>query len=170
MIDIEYRIGGENDEALPPGEVGELLLKGPNVMLGYYGREEETAETLRNGWLHTGDLAKKDEDGYVYIVDRKKDMAIVSGLNVYPREVEEVLYKHPKVKDAAVIGVPDDLRGEKIVAYIVLKEGEEIHSREILRWMKERLAVSKIPRKIEFRDDLPRNNTGKIMKRMLREE
>jgi long-chain acyl-CoA synthetase len=170
MIDIEYRIGGENDEDLPPDEVGELLLKGPNVMLGYYGREEETAETLRNGWLHTGDLAQKDEDGYVYIVDRKKDMAIVSGLNVYPREVEEVLYKHPKVKDAAVIGVPDDLRGEKIVAYIVLKEGEDIHSREILRWMKERLAVYKIPRKIEFRDDLPRNNTGKIMKRMLREE
>jgi long-chain acyl-CoA synthetase len=96
-------------------------------------------------------------------------MAIVSGLNVYPREIEEVLYKHPKVKDAAVIGVPDDLRGEKIVAYIVLKEGEEAHSREILRWMKERLAVYKVPRHIEFRDDLPRNNTGKIMKRMLRE-
>jgi long-chain acyl-CoA synthetase len=170
MTGIEYRIGGENDEDLPPGEVGELLLKGPNIMLGYYGRETETAETLRNGWLHTGDLAKKDEDGYVYIVDRKKDMVIVSGLNVYPREVEEALYKHPKVRDAAVIGAPDDLRGEKVIAYIVPKEGEEIHSKEILRWLKERLAAYKIPRHIEFREDLPRNSTGKIMKRMLREE
>jgi long-chain acyl-CoA synthetase len=169
MIDIEYRIGDENGDELPAGEVGELLLKGPNIMLGYYGREAETAETLRGGWLHTGDLAKKDEDGYVYIVDRKKDMVIVSGLNVYPREIEEALYKHPKVRDAAVIGVPDGLRGEKVVAYIVLKDGEEAHSKEILRWLKERLAAYKIPRHIEFREDLPRNSTGKIMKRMLRE-
>ncbi|MDR2163523.1 MAG: long-chain fatty acid--CoA ligase [Clostridiales Family XIII bacterium] len=170
MTGIDYRIGDENDEDMPPGEVGELLLKGPNIMLGYYGREAETAETLRNGWLHTGDLAKKDEDGYVYIVDRKKDMIIVSGLNVYPREVEEALYKHPKIKDAAVIGVQDGLRGEKVMAYIVPKEGEEVHSKEILRWLKERLAAYKIPRHIEFKEDLPRNSTGKIMKRMLREE
>jgi long-chain acyl-CoA synthetase len=170
LADIEYRIGGENDEDLPPEEVGELLLKGPNVMLGYFGRAEETTETLKNGWLHTGDLAKKDEDGYVYIVDRKKDMVIVAGLNVYPREIEEALYKHPKIKDAAVIGVSDDLRGEMVVAYIVLKEGEEAHHKEILRWMKERLAAYKIPRRIEIREDLPRNSTGKILKRMLREQ
>ncbi|MDR3364151.1 MAG: long-chain fatty acid--CoA ligase [Clostridiales Family XIII bacterium] len=168
LENIEYRIGGENDEALPPEEVGELLVKGPNVMLGYFGREAETAETFRNGWLHTGDLAKRDEDGYVYIVDRKKDMVIVAGLNVYPREVEEALYKHPKIKDAAVIGEPDALRGEAVVAYIVLKDGEEAHHKEILRWLKERLAAYKIPRRIEIREDLPRNSTGKILKRMLR--
>ena len=168
--EVEVRIGGENDEELPVGEVGELLLRGPNVMKGYYKRPEETAETLKGGWLHTGDLAKIDEDGYVFIVDRKKDMIIVAGLNVYPREVEEVLYSHPKIRDAAVIGKEDKLRGESVVAYIVLKEGETAHHKEILRWMKERLAVYKIPRQLVFVDELPRNSSGKILKRVLREE
>ncbi|MDR0852433.1 MAG: long-chain fatty acid--CoA ligase [Clostridiales Family XIII bacterium] len=171
LPEIEFRIGGENDEDLPVGAVGELLLRGPNIMQGYYNNPEETAETLRNGWLHTGDLAQKDEEDYIYIVDRKKDMVIVSGLNVYPREVEEALYKHPQIKDVAVIGVSDKLRGEIVVAYIVLKEGEEQpHHKEILRWLKEYLAVYKIPRRIEIVDDLPRNSTGKIMKRILKEQ
>ncbi|MDR3294743.1 MAG: long-chain fatty acid--CoA ligase [Clostridiales Family XIII bacterium] len=166
---MECRIGGEDDEELPMGEVGELLMKGPNIMAGYYKQPEETAATLRNGWLHTGDLAKKDEDGYIYIVDRKKDMIVVSGLNVYPREVEEVLYKYPSVKEAAVVGAPDKLRGEAVVAYVVLKEGETAHSKEILRYLKSKLAAYKLPRRIEVVDSLPKNSTGKILKRMLRE-
>ena len=165
--EVEFIIGGENDEELPVGEVGELLLRGPNVMKGYYNRPEETAETFRKGWLHTGDLAKMDEDRYVYIVGRKKELIIVAGLNVYPGEVEEVLYEHPKVRDAAVVGEEDALRGESVVAYIVLKEGETAHSKEILRWMKERLALYKIPRRIEFIKEMPRNSLGKILKREL---
>ena len=167
---VEVMIVDENDKELPVGEVGELLIRGPNVMKGYYKRPEETAETLRNGWLHTGDLAKIDEDGYVYIVDRKKDMVIVSGLNVYPREVEEALYQFPKIRDAAVIGEEDKLRGEAVVAYIVLKEGETAREVEILRWLKERLASYKIPRRLVFVDELPRTSSGKILKRMLREK
>jgi long-chain acyl-CoA synthetase len=167
--EVEVMIVDENDKELPVGEVGELLIRGPNVMKGYYKRPEETAETLRNGWLHTGDLAKMDEDKYVYIVDRKKDMIIVAGLNVYPREVEEVLYQHPKIRDAAVIGEEDKLRGEAVVAYIVLKEGETALEVEILRWLKERLAVYKLPRRLIFENELPRTSSGKILKRMLRE-
>jgi len=145
-------------------------VRGENVMKGYYKRPEETAETLRNGWLHTGDLAKMDEDGYFFIVDRKKDIVVVAGLNVYPREVEEALYGHPQIRDAAVIGVPDPLRGETLVAYVVAKEGETPEPKEILAWLKERLAAYKIPRRIELREELPRNSSGKILKRMLREE
>jgi len=168
--EITVRVGGENDEELPPGEVGELLVRGENVMLGYYKRPEETAETLRNGWLHTGDLAKKDEDGYFFIVDRIKDIVVVAGLNVYPREVEEVLYQYPAIKDAAVIGEPDDLRGETLVAYVVLKEDAgEVQSSEISEWLKERLAAYKIPRRIYFKEELPRNSSGKILKRVLKE-
>jgi len=170
IAEVEAIIGGENDEELPIGEVGELLLRGPNVMKGYYKKPEETEAALRNGWLHTGDLAKMDEDRYIFIVDRKKDMIIVAGLNVYPREIEEVLYEHPKVRDAAVIGVADKLRGESAIAYIVLKEGESAYHKEILRWLKERLAVYKIPRRLEFIDELPRNSSGKVLKRMLRKE
>jgi long-chain acyl-CoA synthetase len=168
--EVEVMIVDENDKELPLGEVGELIIRGPNVMKGYYKRPEETAETLRNGWLHTGDLAKMDEDRYVYIVDRKKDMIIVAGLNVYPREVEEVLYQHPKIRDAAVIGEEDKLRGEAVIAYISLKEGETAREVEILRWLKERLASYKIPRRLVFIDELPRTSSGKILKRMLREK
>jgi len=168
--EITVRVGGANDEELPIGEVGELLVRGENVMHGYYNRPEETAETLRNGWLHTGDLAKKDEDGYFFIVDRIKDIVVVAGLNVYPREVEEALYQHPAVKDAAVIGEQDKLRGEILVAHIVLKEGAEgTRSDEITAWLKERLAAYKIPRRIEFREELPRNSSGKVLKRMLKD-
>ena len=166
---ITVRVGGENDEELPVGEVGELLIRGENVMPGYYKRPEETEETLRNGWLHTGDLAKMDEDGYFFIVDRLKDIVVVAGLNVYPREVEEALYQHPAIKDAAVVGELDKLRGEVLVAHVVLKESVDAGSNEIIAWLKERLAAYKIPRRIEFRDELPRNSSGKILKRMLRD-
>ena len=168
--EVEVMIADENDNELPVGEVGELLIRGANVMKGYYKRPQETAETLRNGWLHTGDLAKMDEDRYVYIVDRKKDIIIVAGLNVYPREVEEVLYQHPKIRDAAVIGEEDEYRGEAVVAYIVLKEGETVRHRDILRWMKERLALYKIPRRLVLVNELPRTSSGKILKRVLREK
>jgi len=168
IAEVEAMIAGENDVELPIGEVGELLLRGPNVMQGYYKRPEDTAEALRGGWLHTGDLAKMDEDRYIYIVDRKKDMIIVAGLNVYPREVEEALFNHPKVRDAAVVGEQDALRGESVVAYVVLKEGETAHHKEILRWLRERLATYKIPRRLEFVDELPRNSSGKIQKNKLR--
>ena len=168
---VECRIVDENDNDLPVGEVGELLFRGLNMMKGYYNRPRETAETLRGGWMHTGDLAKRDEDDYYYIVDRKKDMIIVSGLNIYPREVEEVLYSHPRIKDAAVIGVPDDLRGEAVLAYIVLKDPENpFYHKELLRWMRESLAAYKLPRRIIVLDDLPRNSTGKILKRVLKEQ
>ena len=170
LPNIECRIFDGNDNELPVEEVGELVVRGENVMLGYYNQIEETEKTLRNGWLHTGDLAKKDEDGYIYIVDRKKDMIIVSGLNVYPREVEEVIYQFPKVKEAAVIGVADKLRGEFVKAYVVLKEGEECHSKELLRFMGEKLAAYKLPRYIEFVPNLPKNASGKILKRMLKEQ
>ena len=168
---VECRIVDENDGDLPIGEVGELLFRGPNMMKGYYNRPEETAETLRGGWMHTGDLAKRDEDDYYYIVDRKKDMIIVSGLNIYPREVEEALYKHPRVKDAAVVGMPDSLRGEAVLAYIVLKDPENpFYHKELLRWLSESLAAYKLPRRIVVLDDLPRNSTGKILKRVLKEQ
>lgn len=166
---VECRIVDENDMELPAGEVGELAVRGKNVMLGYYNQPEESEKTLKNGWLHTGDLAKKDEDGYIYIVDRKKDIVIVAGLNVYPREVEEVIYQYPKVKEAAVIGMNDRLRGEYVKAFIVLKEGEECHSKELLRFMREKLAAYKLPRTIEFVSSLPKNSTGKILKRALKE-
>lgn len=170
LPDVECRIVDEEDRELPAGEVGELVVKGENVMLGYYNQLDETVRTLRGGWLHTGDLAKKDEDGYLYIVDRKKDMVIVAGLNVYPREVEEVIYQFPKVKEAAVIGVNDKLRGETVKAYVVLKEGETCHSKDLLRFMREKLAQYKLPRHIEFVDSLPKNSTGKILKRVLKEQ
>jgi long-chain acyl-CoA synthetase len=171
ITDVACRIVDENGNDVPVGEVGELIARGPNIMKGYYNRPEETEIALHGGWLHTGDLAKKDEDDYYYIVDRIKDMAIVSGLNVYPREIEEVLYKHPEIRDAAVIGVPDKLRGEVTIAYIVLKDpSKTVHHKEILRYLREYLATYKIPRRIVVIDDLPRNSTGKILKRMLKEQ
>jgi len=157
---------------LPPGEVGELVLKGPNVMLGYWNRPEETAQTLKDGWLFTGDVARMDEEGYFYIVDRKKDMIIAGGFNIYPREVEEVLYQHPAVKEAAVVGVPDAYRGETVKAFIVLKEGYEgeVGEDELKAFAKERLAAYKMPKLWEFRKELPKTAVGKILRRLLRKE
>jgi long-chain acyl-CoA synthetase len=157
---------------LKTGEVGELVIKGPQVMQGYWNQPDETKIALRNGWLYTGDIAKMDEDGYFYIVDRKKDMIDVSGLKVWPREVEEVLYEHPAVKEAAVLGVPDTYRGETVKAYVILKPGYEgkVTEEEIIKFCKEKIASYKAPRSVEFRTSLPMTLVGKILRRTLREE
>ncbi|MDD4238369.1 MAG: long-chain fatty acid--CoA ligase [Desulfotomaculaceae bacterium] len=151
------------------GEIGELIVKGPIVMLEYYGLPGETEEALRDGWLYTGDLAYKDEDGYIFIVDRKKDLVIVSGLNVYPREVEEIIYQHPAVQEAAVIGVPDKKRGETVRAFIVPKEGLQLNKKELLSFLKKNLASYKLPRGIIEVDAMPKTSTGKISKKDLRQ-
>jgi long-chain acyl-CoA synthetase len=162
----------DDGNVLPPGEIGELVIYGPQVMKGYWKMPEETAKTLVNGWLLTGDLAKMDEDGYFYIVDRKKDMIKASGYNIYPREVEEVLYEHPAVLEAAVVGVPDPYRGETVKAFIVLRPEfkEKVSAEEIIKFCRERLAPYKVPRIVEFRDELPKSAIGKILRRVLREE
>ncbi len=170
MPGVEMRIFDDNDNELPIGEVGEIVVRGENVMIGYRNQPAETAEAMRSGWYHTGDLGKVDVDGYFYIVDRKKDMIIVGGLNVYPREIEEVLYTHPAVQDAAVVGVPDRKRGEEPVAIVALKEGAEATGHDLIRYCRERLANYKVPRRVEFRESLPRSGTGKVVKRLLRKE
>lgn len=165
IVDLET-----GEKALATDEIGELVIKGPEVMKGYWELPEETKKTVRNGWLHTGDIAKVDKDGYFFIVDRKKEMIICSGFNVYPRDVEEVLYRHPKVKEAAVIGVPSEYRGETVKAFIVPKEGETATEEEIKNYCKENLAGYKVPEFVEFRDSLPKSMIGKVLKRVLVEE
>lgn len=160
----------ETGEELAPEQIGELQIKGPQVMKGYWNRPEETEQVLQDGWLSTGDIAKMDEDGYFYIIDRKKDLIIASGFNIYPREVEEVLYEHPGIQEAAVIGVPDEYRGETVKAYIVLKEGITLTEKEIEQFCRERLASYKVPRLYEFRTSLPKSTIGKVLKRVLKEE
>jgi long-chain acyl-CoA synthetase len=167
---VEMRIFDDQDRELPVGEVGEIVVRGDNVMLGYHNQPEATAEAMRNGWYHTGDLGKVDEDGYFSIVDRKKDMLIVGGINVYPREIEELLYTHPAIADAAVVGAPDPLRGDEVVAVITLKPGAELTQREVREFCRASLANYKVPRRVIFRDELPRSSTGKVLKRMLRKE
>ncbi|MBU4128487.1 long-chain fatty acid--CoA ligase [bacterium] len=166
---VDVDIVDNNGHSLKKGEVGELIVRGPNVMRGYYNLPRETEETLKRGWLYTGDLAKMDEESYVYIVDRKKDMINVRGLNVYPREVEEVLYSHPAIAEAAVIGVKDKVKGEVPEAFLALKEGRKLSKKEIIKYCQERLASYKVPHKIEFRKELPKTSTGKILKRALKE-
>ncbi len=163
------RLDAENTD-VPVGETGELLVKGPQVMKGYWNKPEETAKTLTDGWLHTGDIAKMDEEGYFYIVDRKKDMIISGGYNVYPRDIEEVFYEHSKILEASAIGIPHPTRGEAIKVFAVLKEGESATQEELIEYCKERLANYKLPTDIEFRDELPKSNVGKILKKDLREE
>jgi long-chain acyl-CoA synthetase len=162
---VEMRVVDENDEPVAQGEVGEIVIRGHNIMKGYWQRPEATAEAMRGGWFHSGDMARVDEDGYFYIVDRKKDLIIRGGYNVYPREVEEVLYEHPKIREAAVVGVPHDEWGEEIGAAIVLHEGEELSAGEVSAYVKERIAAYKYPRVVWFIDDLPKGPTGKILKR-----
>ncbi|KPD01356.1 Long-chain-fatty-acid--CoA ligase [Geobacillus sp. BCO2] len=157
-------------QELPPGEVGELIIRGPQVMKGYWNMPEETAAALRDGWLYTGDLASIDEEGYVTIVDRKKDLIIAGGYNIYPREIEEVLYEHPAVREAVAVGVPDPYRGETVKAIIVLKDGMQANEEEILAHCRKNLAAYKVPRIVEFRAELPKTNVGKILRRALREE
>ncbi|NLO89379.1 MAG: long-chain fatty acid--CoA ligase [Clostridia bacterium] len=167
--DVEVIIGDEKGNEVPRGEIGEILVKGGNVMVGYYNDEEATREAFVNGWLRTGDMAMADEDGYIYIVDRKKDLIIMGGFNVYPREIEELLLAHPKVAEAAVVGVNDPLRGEVPKAFIAPVEGEKLTDKEIQAFLKGKLAHYKMPRVIEFVDSLPKNAAGKVMKKLLRE-
>jgi long-chain acyl-CoA synthetase len=160
----------ETGAALDVGQDGELAIKGPQVMLGYWGRPEETRETIKDGWLHTGDIAKKDADGFVYIVDRKKDMISASGLKVLPREVEEVLFLHPKVEEAVVAGVPDPYRGETVKAFVVPKAGASPTVEELTAFCKIHLASFKVPTQIEFRTELPKSMVGKVLRRVLVDE
>jgi len=155
---------------VPRGEPGELCIKGPLVMKGYWENPDKTAETLIDGWLHTGDIAKMDEDGYFFIVDRKKDMIIAGGYNIYPRDIDEVLYQHPKVLDAVSVGIPHEYRGETVKAYIVLRPGETATAEEIIDFCKEKLAIYKVPKIVEFRDELPKSAVGKILRKILRDE
>jgi long-chain acyl-CoA synthetase len=165
VVDVE-----SGTRELPAGEAGELIVKGPQVMKGYWRRPEESAAALRDGWLHTGDIATVDDDGYFAIVDRKKDMIKTKGENVYPREVEEVLFRHPKIKDAVVVGVPEEFMGEMIKAYVVLKDGETATENEIIEYCGRDLAKFKIPKAVEFRPELPRTMVGKVLRRVLLDE
>jgi long-chain acyl-CoA synthetase len=160
--------GGDQD--VPIGEEGEIIVRGPQVMKGYWNMPDETARALRDGWLYTGDIAKMDEEGYFYIVDRKKDMVIAGGYNIYPREIEEVLYQHPKVMDAVIIGIPDPYRGETVKAFVVAKPGVELTEKEILDFCKTRLAAYKMPKVVELRESLPKTMVGKVLRRELRAE
>jgi long-chain acyl-CoA synthetase len=164
---MDQETGGRE---LPAGEVGELVLKGPQVMQGYWQKDAETALALRDGWLYTGDLARMEADGYFYIVERKKDMIISGGYNIYPREVEEVLYQHPGVKEAVALGWPDAYRGEVVKVVIVLQDGLQLPPEEIQTFCQSQLAVYKVPKIIEFRRELPKSQVGKVLRRVLREE
>jgi len=170
LKDIEVAIVSKDGNLLGPEEVGELLVNGPNVMKGYFKLPQATKETLKDKWLWTGDMAKMDKDGYIYIVDRKKDMVNVRGLNVYPKEIEELLYRHPKISEAAVIGVADKHKGEVPKAFIALKDGQTVTEQEIIHFCRKRMASFKVPKYVEFRKNLPKNATGKILKTALREE
>ncbi len=158
------------EEVLQPGETGELCIKGPQIMKGYWKMPEETARTVRDGWLYTGDIARMDEDGYFYIQDIKKDMIIAGGFNIYPKDIDQILLEHPKVAEAIAVGIPDKFRGELVKAFVVLKSGETATEEEILEFCRRNLAQYKIPRQIEFRDSLPKTTSGKILRRLLRQE
>jgi len=162
---VEMQVVDEDDNPVPQGEVGEIVIRGHNIMKGYWQRPDATAEAMRNGWFHSGDMARVDEEGYFYIVDRKKDLIIRGGYNVYPREVEEVLYEHPKIREAAVLGIPHDEWGEEIGACVVVHDGEELAEAEVSEYVKERIAAYKYPRVVWFIDELPKGPTGKILKR-----
>jgi long-chain acyl-CoA synthetase len=168
--DTDARIVDDTGErALPPGDVGELTIRGPQVMQGYWHQPEETALALRGGWLFTGDMAKMDEDGFFYIVDRKKDLIITGGLNVYPREVDEILYAHPAVLEAAAVGIPDPYKGEVVKAFVVLRDGQHATADDLIAHCKRQLAPHKVPRAVEFRRELPKSLVGKILRRKLME-
>ena len=162
---VEMKVVDDDGAEVPQGEVGEIVIRGHNVMKGYWQRPQETAETIVDGWLHTGDMARVDEDGYFFIVDRKKELIIRGGYNVYPREVEEVLYEHPGVREAAVLGVPSDEYGEEVAAAVSLAAGATVTADELRDYVRERVAAYKYPRRVWFVDDLPKGPTGKILKR-----
>ena len=160
----------EGNEEVPQGEPGEIVMKGPLIMKGYWNNQQETAGQIRDGWLYTGDIAVRDEDGYIFIVDRKKDMVIAGGFNIYPREIDEVLFKHPKVQEAVAVGITDPYRGETINACVVLKPGVTATEEEIITFCREKLAAYKVPRRVEFRDSLPKSVIGKVLRKILRAE
>ena len=170
IVDVET-----GTQELPVGDIGEIIIKGPQVMKGYWNLPTETANALRvgpdgqPGWFYSGDIGYMDEEGYFHMADRKKDMIIAGGYNIYPADVEAVLFEHPKIKEAAVIGVPDERRGETVKAFVVLKEGETATAEEIIAFCRERMAAYRAPRIIEFRDDLPKSMIGKVLRRELRE-
>jgi long-chain acyl-CoA synthetase len=168
MPEVEVRIVDDHDLNVPAGTVGELLVKGPNVSSGYYKLPAETAKTFKNGWLHTGDMASMDEDGYLYLVERKKDLIIRGGFNIYPRDIEEILYQHPAVQDAAAIGVPDPVMGEEVKCYLVLKDGAAVAPEEILFYCQDKMSEHKRPKYIEVVKAIPRNPMGKILRKELR--
>ncbi len=165
LVDVEK---GETD--VPDGQPGEIIMKGPTIMQGYWNNPSETAGQLKDGWLYTGDIATRDEDGYIFIVDRKKDMIIAGGFNIYPRDIDEVLFQHPKVAEAVAIGVNDKYRGETVKAFVVLKEDESCTTEEIIAFCKEKLAPYKVPKLVEFRDSIPKSAIGKILRKVLRDE
>ena len=165
LVDIET-----GTEEVPQGQPGEIIMKGPVIMQGYWNNPEETAGQLRDGWLFTGDIAVRDEDGYMFIVDRKKDMIIAGGFNIYPREIDEVLFEHPKVAEAVALGVKDKYRGETVKAFVVLKPGEVCTEAELITFCKEKLAPYKVPKIVEFRDAIPKSAVGKILRKVLRDE
>ncbi|MGH2949180.1 MAG: long-chain-fatty-acid--CoA ligase [Solirubrobacteraceae bacterium] len=165
---VEMRVVDDDDRPLPPGEVGEIVIRGHNVMKAYWEQPEATSHTMRGGWLHTGDLARVDEDGYFFIVDRKKDLIIRGGLNVYPREVEEILHEHPAVREAAVIAVPHELLGQDVGAAVVLRRGAEADARALRSYVREQIAAYKYPRHVWFVDELPKGPTEKVLKREIR--
>ena len=167
---VDVRVVGKDGKPLPPGpgNVGEIVIRGHNVMKGYYGNPEATEEAFAEGWFHTGDLAYSDDDGYLFIVDRKKDLIIRGGYNVYPREIEEVLFAHPAVAEAAVVGKPDERLGEEVAAFVVPKPGATVTPGEVAAYCKERMAAYKYPRDVQIVDDLPKGSTGKVLKNELR--
>jgi long-chain acyl-CoA synthetase len=165
IMDIET---GERE--CPVSEVGELAVKGPQIMQGYWNNKDLTSASLRNGWFYTGDLARVDQEGFFYIVDRKDDLILSSGFNVYPSQIEEVLEKHPKIKEAAVIGVPDRIKGQAIQAVIVLREGMQGDKEEFLKYCKENMPEYRMPKAILLRDAIPRNPAGKILRRVLKRD
>jgi long-chain acyl-CoA synthetase len=168
--DVEVKVFDDNDKELPPGKMGEIVVRGEVVMKGYWRNPQATADTLRGGWLHTGDLGIMDERGYVYILDRAKDMIISGGENIYSREIEDVILCHPAVHEVAVIGVPDETWGEAIKAIVALKEGQQATKEDIINFCKEHLASFKKPKSVEFIDAIPKNPYGKVLKRELREK
>jgi len=172
--DVDMKIvsleDGKPRRDLPPGELGEIILRSPTLMLGYYKNEEDTRNTIIDGWLYTGDIGYMDEDGYFYITDRKKDLIIVGGFNVFPREIDELLYQHPKIKEGICVGVPDTYKGERIKVFVVLKDGETATAEEIIMYFRGRLTPYKVPSEVEFRQELPKSMIGKILRRALREE
>ncbi|MEE9911024.1 MAG: long-chain fatty acid--CoA ligase [Deltaproteobacteria bacterium] len=165
LVDVENGV-----EDVKPGNPGEILIKGPSIMQGYWNNPEETKNQLTDGWLHTGDIGQADEDGYIYIVDRKKDMIIAGGFNIYPREVDEVLYQHPKIAEAVTVGIPHEYRGETVKVFVVLKPGEKATEKEIAEFCRTKLAAYKVPKVVEFRESIPKSAVGKILRKILRDE